>query len=65
MQNHDAIVGSANGYPGDTFTKNQHADLRADYILANPPFNISDWWHGSLMGDAGGNPDRARDTVRL
>lgn len=37
--------------PADTFTKNQHADLRADYILANPPFNISDWWHGSLMGD--------------
>ena len=38
--------------PGDTFTKNQHPDLRADYILANPPFNISDWWHGSLEGDA-------------
>ena len=38
--------------PNDTFTKNQHPDLRADYILANPPFNISDWWHGSLMGDA-------------
>lgn len=38
--------------PADTFTKNQHADLRADYILANPPFNISDWWHGSLEGDA-------------
>jgi len=37
--------------PADTFTKNQHADLRADYILANPPFNVSDWWHGSLMGD--------------
>jgi type I restriction enzyme M protein len=37
--------------PADTFTKNQHADLRADYILANPPFNISDWWHGSLEGD--------------
>ena len=37
--------------PGDTFTKNQHADLRADFILANPPFNISDWWHGSLTGD--------------
>lgn len=37
--------------PNDTFTKNQHPDLRADYILANPPFNISDWWHGSLMGD--------------
>ena len=37
--------------PGDTFTRNQHADLRADYILATPPFNISDWWHGSLEGD--------------
>lgn len=37
--------------PDDTFTKNQHPDLRADYILANPPFNISDWWHGSLLGD--------------
>ena len=37
--------------PADTFTRNQHADLRADFILANPPFNISDWWHGSLEGD--------------
>ena len=37
--------------PGDTFIRNQHPDLRADYILANPPFNISDWWHGSLEGD--------------
>ena len=37
--------------PADTFTRNQHPDLRADYILANPPFNISDWWHGSLEGD--------------
>jgi type I restriction enzyme M protein len=38
--------------PGDTFTRNQHPDLRADFILANPPFNISDWWHASLTGDA-------------
>ncbi|MBT9522958.1 MAG: SAM-dependent DNA methyltransferase [Dechloromonas sp.] len=37
--------------PGDTFTRNQHPDLRADFILANPPFNISDWWHASLTGD--------------
>ena len=37
--------------PGDTFTRDQHPDLRADFILANPPFNISDWWHGSLDGD--------------
>ena len=37
--------------PADTFTRNQHPDLRADYVLANPPFNISDWWHASLDGD--------------
>ncbi len=37
--------------PADTFTKNQHPDLRADFVMANPPFNISDWWHGSLESD--------------
>ena len=38
--------------PADTFVRDQHPDLRADYCLANPPFNISDWWHPSLDGDA-------------
>ncbi|AMM25240.1 class I SAM-dependent DNA methyltransferase [Variovorax sp. PAMC 28711] len=38
--------------PADTFVRDQHKDLRADFVLANPPFNISDWWHGSLEGDA-------------
>jgi type I restriction enzyme M protein len=38
--------------PADTFTRNQHPDLRADYIMANPPFNISEWWNGKLAGDA-------------
>jgi type I restriction enzyme M protein len=28
----------------DTFRNVQHPDLRADYILANPPFNDSDWF---------------------
>ena len=37
--------------PADTFIRNQHPDLRADYVLANPPFNVSDWWHPSLDGD--------------
>ena len=37
--------------PADTFVRDQHADLRADFVLANPPFNISDWWHGTLEGD--------------
>ena len=37
--------------PADTFLRNQHPDLRAYYIMANPPFNISDWWNASLEGD--------------
>jgi type I restriction enzyme M protein len=35
----------------DTFHNNQHPDLRADYILANPPFNISDWGGERLRQD--------------
>ena len=38
--------------PADSFVQDQHPDLRADYILANPPFNISDWWNASLENDA-------------
>ncbi len=37
--------------PADTFLRNQHPDLRADFIMANPPFNISDWWNEKLDGD--------------
>ena len=29
--------------PGDTFARDQFPDLKFDYIMANPPFNISDW----------------------
>jgi type I restriction enzyme M protein len=29
--------------PADTFFKDQHPDLKADYIMANPPFNQSQW----------------------
>jgi len=43
-------IGSKNA---DTFHNNLHKDIKADFILANPPFNISDW---------GG--DRLRDDVR-
>lgn len=28
---------------GDTFARDQHADLQMDYVMANPPFNIKDW----------------------
>ncbi|WKX16203.1 class I SAM-dependent DNA methyltransferase [Streptomyces sp. NL15-2K] len=29
--------------PADSFHEDQHPDLKADVVLANPPFNISDW----------------------
>jgi len=35
----------------DSFLDDQHPDLRADYVMANPPFNIKDWWHAKLEGD--------------
>jgi type I restriction enzyme M protein len=37
--------------PADTFHNNQHKDLKADYIIANPPFNISDWGQDRLLDD--------------
>jgi type I restriction enzyme M protein len=35
---------------GDTFHNDKHPDLKADYVLANPPFNDSDW-RGALLKD--------------
>lgn len=29
--------------PADTFARDQFPDVKFDYIMANPPFNISDW----------------------
>ena len=37
---------------GDTFHNDQHKDLKADYVLANPPFNISDWGGDRLREDS-------------
>jgi type I restriction enzyme M protein len=39
--------------PANTFTNDQHPDLRADYIMANPPFNMKEW-------DTGVNDDDPR-----
>lgn len=47
------IEGNLGSKNADTFHGDVHKDLKADYIIANPPFNISDW---------GG--DRLRDDVR-
>ena len=37
--------------PADTFHLDKHPDLRADFILANPPFNVSDWGGEQLQDD--------------
>jgi type I restriction enzyme M protein len=37
---------------GDTFHNDQHKDLKADYIMANPPFNVSVWGGERLRKDA-------------
>lgn len=36
---------------GDTFHNDRFPDLKADYILANPPFNVSDWGGDRLRDD--------------
>lgn len=36
---------------GDTFHQDRYPDLKADYVLANPPFNDSDWRGELLKGD--------------
>ncbi len=46
-----AIEGNLGGEPADTFHRDLHPDLRADYILANPPFNVSDWGGERLRED--------------
>ncbi|MDH6423127.1 type I restriction-modification system subunit M [Aurantimicrobium minutum] len=35
----------------DSFTEDLHPDLRADFIIANPPFNQKDWWSPKLTHD--------------
>jgi type I restriction enzyme M protein len=37
--------------PANSFTNDQHPDLRADFVMANPPFNIKEWWDAKLEGD--------------
>lgn len=36
---------------GDTLHNNQHKDLRADFVITNPPFNVSDWGQEQLQDD--------------
>lgn len=45
--------------PADTLLNDLHPDLRADYVMANPPFNMKEWWNARLENDPrwiAGNP---------
>lgn len=44
----DADLGA---YHADTFTNDLHPTLKADFILANPPFNYNQWGQDKLMDD--------------
>ncbi|MGD8401806.1 MAG: class I SAM-dependent DNA methyltransferase [Bacillota bacterium] len=45
------IDGNLGGKHADSFHEELHKDLKADYILANPPFNVSDWGGDRLRKD--------------
>ncbi len=45
-----SIEANLGSQPADSFLRNLHPDLKADYILANPPFNVSNW-SGQLLQD--------------
>lgn len=45
------IEGDLGKEPADSFHRDQHPDLKADFILANPPFNMSDWGGDALRED--------------
>lgn len=45
------LDGNLGAHHEDTFHNDLHKRLKADYILANPPFNISDWGGNKLKED--------------
>jgi len=44
------IEANLGSQPADSFLRDLHPDLKADFLLANPPFNVSDW-SGQLLRD--------------
>jgi type I restriction enzyme M protein len=45
------IAANLGKVPADTFGKDQHPDLKADFIMANPPFNQKDWRANNELTD--------------
>lgn len=46
-----SLNGDLGKFADDTFQNDLHKGLKADFILANPPFNISDWGQEKLLQD--------------
>ena len=46
-----SLNGDLGKFADDTFQNDLHKGLKADYVLANPPFNISDWGQEKLLQD--------------
>ncbi|KAB7676540.1 type I restriction-modification system subunit M [Plesiomonas shigelloides] len=45
------LIGNLGERPADTFFADQHPDLKADFIMANPPFNLKEWRNESELTD--------------
>ncbi|MDP1728019.1 MAG: class I SAM-dependent DNA methyltransferase [Bacteroidota bacterium] len=45
------IAANLGEVPADTFGRDQHPDLKADFIMANPPFNQKDWRAANELKD--------------
>ena len=52
---------------GDSFHNDRHPDLKTDFILSNPPFNVSDWgasgWPGTSAGATASRPKEMRPSL--
>ncbi len=45
------IEADLGGYPADTFFADRHSTVKANFIMANPPFNLSNWGADKLKED--------------
>ncbi len=58
----NSIEANLGTQPADTFLRDLHPDLKADYVLANPPFNVSDW-SGQLLEKTRAGNSASRPTA--
>ena len=54
-----SMYGDLGKYAADTFTEDLHKDLKADFILANPPFNLE--WEREKVENRQKSPQKRSD----